>query len=186
MRPILRLTVLLPAALALTGCGGSLFKTEIPVAETYQLSAVAGEPAGAQPLDAVILVGRPMIAPGLDTDRIAVVKSDRRLDYYAASAALAPGVSEYAYAIGFERERYGVDSFNYGRPLVMGFYRLGLTSHLTAGFRAVTKMTGNCASPNTLLSASRSPSSRDCSFLSCSPTFPEKSVNISSCCFVGA
>lgn len=62
-------------------------------------------------------------------------QSDIVLDYYAASSALSPGLSEYAYAAGFERNSYGSRSFDYGKPLLAGFYRVGVTSHLTSGFR---------------------------------------------------
>jgi outer membrane usher protein len=63
-------------------------------------------------------------------------QSDVVLDYYAASSALAPGLSEYSYAAGFQRQRYGIASFDYGQPLILGRYRIGVTPHLTSGFRA--------------------------------------------------
>jgi hypothetical protein len=58
--------------------------------------------------------------------------------------------------------------------------------YMTAAFLGGAKTTGNCDSPNTLFRAVKSASSSDCNLRSCSPTFPEKSANISSCCFVGA
>lgn len=100
-----------------------------------------------------VLVRRASIAPGeFDLSGIApasgagnvryVVRdplsrqSDVVVDYYASSGVLAPGLSEYSYAAGFERDRFGLKSFDYGRPLLMGRYRVGLTPHLTSGFRA--------------------------------------------------
>ncbi|HZF16935.1 MAG TPA: ABC-type transport auxiliary lipoprotein family protein [Steroidobacteraceae bacterium] len=75
----------------IAGCGGSLFKTELPSGQSYQLTPLAAEgTAGAAPLDALLLVPRPIVAPGLDTDRIALVHADRRIDYYAGSQWGAP------------------------------------------------------------------------------------------------
>ncbi len=69
----------------LTGCTGSLFKSEQAVPQTYRLTALAAQPQNAAPFDALLLVVRPNAAPGLDTERIAVLHSDRRLEYFAAS-----------------------------------------------------------------------------------------------------
>ncbi len=69
----------------LAGCSGSLFKSEQAVPQTYRLTALAAEPQNAAPFESLLLVVRPNAAPGLDTERIAVLHPDRRLDYYAAS-----------------------------------------------------------------------------------------------------
>ncbi len=63
------------------------------------------------------------------------------VDYYASSGVLAPGLSEYSYAAGFERRRYGVSNFDYGQPLILGRYRVGLTRNLTTGFRGEASRT---------------------------------------------
>ena len=61
--------------------------------------------------------------------------SDVAFDYYAAATVLRPGLSEYAYSVGFVRERYGMASFDYGEPMLLAHYRIGLTNALTAGAR---------------------------------------------------
>lgn len=75
-------------ALALTaGCAG-LHSNE-PVTQTYVLEGAAAAPdaaASASAADAATLqVLRPLAAPGLDTDQIALLRDAQRLDYYSAS-----------------------------------------------------------------------------------------------------
>jgi cholesterol transport system auxiliary component len=77
------------ATLALAGCG-SLLETTIPAPQAYVLRLPAstatptGTPAGS------ILVQRPEPGPGLDSWSIALLRSDRRFDFYAASHWVAP------------------------------------------------------------------------------------------------
>lgn len=56
--------------------------------------------------------------------------------HYLSSGVLATGVDDYALTAGFQRFRYGTESFNYGAPVVLGSYRRGLSDTLTAGVRA--------------------------------------------------
>ena len=97
------LAAMLPALLA--GCGG-VFESSLAAPQTYVLrmpfkavpagtdgqAGADGQAAGAGSL----LVRRPQAAPGLDSNRIALLRSDRRFDFYAASlwAAPAPDVLE--------------------------------------------------------------------------------------------
>jgi ABC-type uncharacterized transport system auxiliary subunit len=95
-RPVRFAAVLLGCVLA-AGCTGSLLKSELPVPQTYRLTPLAAESTAAAPFDALLLVGRPVVAPGLDTERIAVLRPDRRLDYFSGSqwgAALPDVVQE--------------------------------------------------------------------------------------------
>jgi cholesterol transport system auxiliary component len=72
------------AALALfcSGCTGSLFDSDLPVPTSYVIaSAPPGSISGVPTTQADVSIGRPDFAPGLDTDRIAVLKG-RQLDYY--------------------------------------------------------------------------------------------------------
>ena len=71
------------------GCAGSLFKTEVAPPTMYLLS-IAPPPAAAAsgsvreadpPFDLAVL--KPRVRAGLDTDRIAALYPDRRLDYFA-------------------------------------------------------------------------------------------------------
>ncbi|HWW28696.1 MAG TPA: ABC-type transport auxiliary lipoprotein family protein [Steroidobacteraceae bacterium] len=71
--------------LALTGCGGSFFQTKAAPPALYLLSARA-VPAGAAavtPLPADLAVLKPRVRAGLETDRIAALYPDRRLEYFA-------------------------------------------------------------------------------------------------------
>ncbi len=79
-----RMTALL-ALLPLAACTGSFLDSETPPAQTYVLAPVPpvqGAPAAAL-LD--VVVGEPSAAPGLDSQRIAVLHPDRRLEYYAGA-----------------------------------------------------------------------------------------------------
>lgn len=70
------------AALSCAGCSGSLFDSDLPVPSSYVIaSAPAGSVTGAPTTPVDISIGRPDFAPGLDTERIAVLKG-RQLDYY--------------------------------------------------------------------------------------------------------
>lgn len=78
-------TVLLAAVAALTcaACStGSLFDSDQPVPTAYVIAAApAGSLSGVAATQVDVSIGRPDFAPGLDTDRIAVLKG-RQLDYY--------------------------------------------------------------------------------------------------------
>ena len=56
-------------------------------------------------------------------------------DFYGASGVLRPGLSEYGYTVGFQRESYGTESFDYGPPALLGRHRYGLSSAVTGGVR---------------------------------------------------
>jgi cholesterol transport system auxiliary component len=81
--------------LPMTGCG-SFFESSIPAPQAYVLrlpppaAPAAGASAGS------VRVQRPEAGPGLDSDRIVLLRSDRRFDFYAASrwAASAPDLLE--------------------------------------------------------------------------------------------
>lgn len=85
--PLLSALVALAASAALAACG-SLFASKRPAPSLYQLSAHAGTPGPAIAADLNIF--KPQVRAGLDTDRIAVLYPDRRLDYYAAARWSAP------------------------------------------------------------------------------------------------
>jgi cholesterol transport system auxiliary component len=76
----MRRAVLVVAMLACGGCG-SLLKTELPPSTSYVLASAPAGSSGVTRSDADLSIGRPDLAPGLDTERIAVLKG-RHLDYY--------------------------------------------------------------------------------------------------------
>jgi ABC-type uncharacterized transport system auxiliary subunit len=79
----------------LAGCG-SLLETTVPAPQAYVLrpalntATLSTTPAGS------ILVQRPEPGPGLESESIALLRSDRRFDFYAATnwAAPAPDLVE--------------------------------------------------------------------------------------------
>jgi cholesterol transport system auxiliary component len=85
-----RWTVVLPIV-CLAACTGSLFQSRAAPPTIYLLSAgagspgsgvpAAGMPAAEIPVDLAVL--KPKLRTGLETDRIAVLYPDRRLDYFA-------------------------------------------------------------------------------------------------------
>ena len=73
-----------------TACTGSLFQSKAVPPSIYLLSAPPGTnaasssaSAAAPPTNANLAVLKPRVRTGLDTDRIAVLYPDRRLDYFA-------------------------------------------------------------------------------------------------------
>ena len=79
----MRTGLLAAVALSCAACStGSLFDSDTPVPSAYVISpAPAGSVTGAPTTQVDVSIGRPDFAPGLDTDRIAVLKG-RQLDYY--------------------------------------------------------------------------------------------------------
>jgi cholesterol transport system auxiliary component len=73
-------------AAALAACTGSLFESDIPASARYVLATAPAATTAATSISAQkdISIGRPDVAPGLDTQRIAVLKG-RQLDYYRAA-----------------------------------------------------------------------------------------------------
>jgi cholesterol transport system auxiliary component len=80
MKQALWRAVLTVTLLASTGCG-SLLETDLPMSTSYVLTPAPASPTGIARSDADLSIGRPDLAPGLDTERIAVLKG-RQLDYY--------------------------------------------------------------------------------------------------------
>jgi cholesterol transport system auxiliary component len=74
---------LMVASLSLTACGGSLFESDLPVPTRYVIATAApAESAISSAASEVDLaIGRPDVAPGLDSERIAVLRG-HELDYY--------------------------------------------------------------------------------------------------------
>lgn len=69
--------------LACAGCG-SFLETKLPVSSSYVLAPAPAGSTGIARSDADLSIGRPDLAPGLDSERIAVLKG-RQLDYYRAA-----------------------------------------------------------------------------------------------------
>ncbi len=75
-------------ALALAGCG-SLFQSKMPPTSMYLLSVKTGAAVGAEvPVDLAVL--KPQVRTGLNTDLIAALYPDRRLDYFAQARWSGP------------------------------------------------------------------------------------------------
>ena len=72
-------------AMAAGGCVSGAFDSELPPQHVYVLSPLPAENPEGGPLAAGLTVARPTARPGLDTDRIALLQPDRRLDYYAGA-----------------------------------------------------------------------------------------------------
>jgi outer membrane usher protein len=51
--------------------------------------------------------------------------------FYASVNLLKAGLEDYSYEAGFERNNFGVESFDYGRAVASATYRRGLTDQLT-------------------------------------------------------
>lgn len=87
----LRAVGFLTATLALGGCSG-VFESDLAAPQAYVLRlppATAPAPAAAGAAGSV-LVQRPEAGPGLDSERIALLRSEQRFDFYAASRWAAP------------------------------------------------------------------------------------------------
>jgi cholesterol transport system auxiliary component len=90
----------------LSGCAGSLLETELPPSAQYVLAAAPAATGATPATQADLSIGRPDVAPGLDTPRIAVLKG-QQLDYYrAATWGESAGEVVQALLVGtFEEQR---------------------------------------------------------------------------------
>lgn len=70
--------------LACAACTGSLLQTDLPVSAHYVIAAAPAAHSTVTATQANLSIGLPAFAPGLDTERIAVLKG-RQLDYYRAA-----------------------------------------------------------------------------------------------------
>lgn len=59
--------------------------------------------------------------------------------YYVSARNLKAGLHDYSYEAGFERRRYGRESFRYGDALLSATHRYGLTDEFTGEVRAVVQ-----------------------------------------------
>jgi cholesterol transport system auxiliary component len=83
-------------ALSVSACTGSLLQTKTPTPTVYVLAAAPSNGAAATPSNVDLAISQPTAAPGLDTDRIAVLKETHHLDYYreAQWGAALPQVAQ--------------------------------------------------------------------------------------------
>jgi cholesterol transport system auxiliary component len=91
----MRLTAMAAGALgALLAAGCAGLHSSQAATQVYTLEAPAGAPpaaaTGGSAAGPTVQVLRPLAAPGLDSERIAVLRGGARLDYYAASRWPAP------------------------------------------------------------------------------------------------
>lgn len=75
------------SALTLTGCGGNMLGLGPgPAPALYVLHPAASQVPAGPPVSWALAVARPAAPAGLDTDRIAVIRSATTMDYYANAA----------------------------------------------------------------------------------------------------
>jgi cholesterol transport system auxiliary component len=92
------------SSLALSACGGNLIGP--PDASPMYMVApkFAAQPAGGEKVKWALSILRPYVAPGLDTDRIALTQADGTMDYYAKAnyPDRLPDIAQQALLQGFE------------------------------------------------------------------------------------
>ncbi|MGA8891162.1 MAG: fimbria/pilus outer membrane usher protein, partial [Anaeromyxobacteraceae bacterium] len=68
-----------------------------------------------------------------------------------APSLLAPGLTDFAYTLGFVRERVDTSSIAYGRPVALGRHRIGIDEVVTVGARAEASLDRLMAGPSLTL-----------------------------------
>ena len=63
------------------------------------------------------------------------VERELTSSYYLTTTALAKGLQDYQYSVGFRREAVGEKSWDYRTPVALARHRIGLTDTVTAGGR---------------------------------------------------
>jgi ABC-type uncharacterized transport system auxiliary subunit len=91
--------LLVSLGLALSGCSGllhssapqlQLYMVQAPQAVTVNADGAAGSSSAPRTIGPTLRIARPLPAPGLNTDRIALTRPGNRLDYYAGGRWSAP------------------------------------------------------------------------------------------------
>jgi len=138
-----RLALLAGGIALLSGCGG-LLETTIPAPQAYVLRLPTRTPAAPAPTSGSVRVQRPEAGPGLDSDRIALLRTDQRFDFYAATRWAAPAPDIVASVLVEQLRGSGLFSavFDDSAPYLPRFnLRCGLSrfeSDYTAGGGAPT------------------------------------------------
>ena len=81
--------LLLPAFLPLTGCSG-VFDSGLAAPQSYVLRLPPAPVPEVNDTTGKVIVQRPETSPGLESERIALLRSENRFDFYAASRWAAP------------------------------------------------------------------------------------------------
>ncbi len=79
---------------------------------------------------------------------------EERIQYpfYLADTLLKEGLHEYSYNLGFIRESFGEESFDYGDPAFSAFHRYGATDSITVGLHSeASDKVGNLGSSGSFL-----------------------------------
>jgi len=84
-----RSLLIVPMWLALASCG-SVFESDLDAPQSYVLRLPPVPPPEINRDAGRLVVQRPETSPGLATERIALVRSEQRFDFYAASRWAAP------------------------------------------------------------------------------------------------
>ena len=75
--------------------------------------------------------------------------------YYLSSGLLAPGLHQYHYVVGVERELAATESWRYGELVAFGRHRTGLTDALTVGGRVEASSNLVSAGPDAVVRLGR-------------------------------
>jgi cholesterol transport system auxiliary component len=84
-----RFAAILAVAFTITACSG-VFESTVEAPQAYLLRLPPATAPATAATAGSVLVQRPEAGPGLDSEKIAVLRSDRRFDFYAASRWAAP------------------------------------------------------------------------------------------------
>lgn len=146
------------------GLGGALFLGGISVSRSFDLDpyfsrypsfALSGAAMTPSTVDVYVngnIVKRQEVGPGLfqisnlllpagsDTTRVVVRDAfgqEREITsgFYASTAVLAKGLSEYTYNLGFERDNLATESWDYGSLSFLGRHRYGFSDSFTGEMR---------------------------------------------------
>jgi cholesterol transport system auxiliary component len=84
-----RILAILSTSFALTACSG-VFESKLDAPQAYVLRLPPATAPQAAATGGSVLLQRPQAGPGLDSDRIVLLRSEQRFDFYAASRWAAP------------------------------------------------------------------------------------------------
>ena len=89
MKKLAYLFIVLVSTTLLSGCLGKLFTSSEDVRNFYTLSPISDEGGTAHPLKISLVVQKPVAGPGLNGEKIVLMKESYQMDYYARGKWIA-------------------------------------------------------------------------------------------------
>jgi outer membrane usher protein len=122
--------------------GTAVLPTTVEILVDGQSRSAAELPPGSWALERIPVTAGAGELTVVTTD-LAGRRQEQVLDFYASPRQLRPGLTDFGISVGWTRENFGYESFDYGEAFAALTYRRGQTDRLT--WEAGTELSGSFA-----------------------------------------